>query len=374
MPRRRNQTTPANRRVRQPRRRAQLQPPESELPSGFFARCWRWCCGHVAKLRFIEQAGLVAIATVAVMVWGNYLIEAQVELTEKTLQETQTQANLTRDSLALSRNEFEAERSNRQAQRRIELVRVLESFDRLRAREVAKATAVAKTLPETQKALFEARHNGTMPGVSVPLRAALEVLVAEGVELSDVDLRYLNLERADLANATLRYGHLKHSWLKFGNLTEADLSGANLRNADLKAALLIEADLWRADLRGAYLMEADLSRANLRGAVLWDANLHESNLRGADLSGAVLHSADAACIKLYGAYISEAYFTNARNLKQSYIDSACWDGVNPPILPAKRFCPDRYCEWNSTIRKTTEIPRPTKVRHPCVGPRNQTSE
>ena len=76
-------------------------------------------------------------------------------------------------------------------------------------------------------------------------------LIAKGrpiLDLSDADLRGVNLGEA--------------------NLRGANLGGANLSWALLIKALLIEADLHGADLSEALLIETDLHEANLSGAVL----------------------------------------------------------------------------------------------------------
>ena len=70
-----------------------------------------------------------------------------------------------------------------------------------------------------------------------------------------------------------------------------DLSDRNLRNidlseADLSKATLTEAVLVGADLEGADLEGANLGGANLGGAYLDGANLEGANLEGANLGGA----------------------------------------------------------------------------------------
>jgi hypothetical protein len=85
------------------------------------------------------------------------------------------------------------------------------------------------------------------------LRAALEVAVKRGANLSGANLSGANLSGADLS---------------FANLSFADLSGAILRGAILRGAIL----------RGAILSGAILLGAGLRGAILRGAIL-----RGADL-------------------------------------------------------------------------------------------
>lgn len=67
-----------------------------------------------------------------------------------------------------------------------------------------------------------------------------------------------------------------------------DLSETNLRGVDLRWAYLINTNLSGANLSGANLGWVDLFGANLRGALLFDANLDGADLSDADLSGATL--------------------------------------------------------------------------------------
>jgi hypothetical protein len=80
------------------------------------------------------------------------------------------------------------------------------------------------------------------------------------------------------------------------NLSGANLSGANLSGAILRGASLRGADLIGADLSGANLSGASLSGASLRGAILSGANLSSANLSGADLIGADLGQGQKASI------------------------------------------------------------------------------
>ena len=84
--------------------------------------------------------------------------------------------------------------------------------------------------------------------------------------------------RADLSNVDLRKVNLH-----LANLAMVDLSGANLSLANLSGA-----DLTGANLRGADLTEANLTGTDLSGIDLTDADLRSADLRRADLSGANL--------------------------------------------------------------------------------------
>src|SRR5215204_3946822 len=80
-----------------------------------------------------------------------------------------------------------------------------------------------------------------------------------------------------------------------------DLSNADLRSVDLRLKDLTDADLSEVDLREADLRDADLSGGNLTEAKLTDANLSGATLRGADLSGTGLIEANLRYADLTGA-------------------------------------------------------------------------
>ena len=107
-------------------------------------------------------------------------------------------------------------------------------------------------------------------------------------DLSNKNLKFVNLEAADLRRANLEAADLRRANLEAADLRRANLEAADLRRANLEAANLVGANLERADLAGADLAGTDLRIANLREAILLGANLEGANLEGADLEGANL--------------------------------------------------------------------------------------
>ena len=87
-----------------------------------------------------------------------------------------------------------------------------------------------------------------------------EGLLLVRVDLSNLNLKDINLIQANLSNA---------------NLSEANLVNANLTEADLSQASLINANLNRADLSRAIIIGADFSEANLGGANLYGVRWNE---------------------------------------------------------------------------------------------------
>ena len=109
--------------------------------------------------------------------------------------------------------------------------------------------------------------------------------------ITEIYLKWANLEGAKLMKANLKGAKLSDS-----NLKRADLEGAKLMKADLKVA-----DLRDSNLRGANLREADLRGSDFRGADLKRANLGVADLRVADLRGS-----DLKGVKLLGAKLEDA--------------------------------------------------------------------
>jgi uncharacterized protein YjbI with pentapeptide repeats len=139
-----------------------------------------------------------------------------------------------------------------------------------------------------------------------------------GADLSERDLRGINLDEADLTDAELFQTDLRQANLKMARLAKADLSGAKLGGAalykaDLVEACLIEADLSEANLAAADLREADLRGTRLGRSDLTDANLYHSNLTEADLTAADLTRANITGADLSSANLAAANLTGIRD-------------------------------------------------------------
>jgi hypothetical protein len=122
---------------------------------------------------------------------------------------------------------------------------------------------------------------------------------ANGVSgnMSNADLRDIDLSGADLSKVFLVNTDLRKSILNAVNLAGADLSGAHLHlaqlvNANLRGAILRRSDFQGACLRAADLRDADLRRATLQGVDLRHADCRGADFRGADCRGADLRGTD----------------------------------------------------------------------------------
>ncbi|MGB5632120.1 MAG: pentapeptide repeat-containing protein, partial [Waterburya sp.] len=125
-------------------------------------------------------------------------------------------------------------------------------------------------------------------------------------DLSDADLRGVNLSSARLANANLSGFDLSSA-----RLANADLRGADLRDANLRSARLANANLSGAKLSGAKLSGFDLRGVNLSDADLRGVNLSSANLRGAELRGANLSDFDFSGFNLSGFDFSRVNLSSA---------------------------------------------------------------
>jgi uncharacterized protein YjbI with pentapeptide repeats len=110
-------------------------------------------------------------------------------------------------------------------------------------------------------------------------------------DLSDANLRGIDLHRANLFRADLRNANLSVT-----NLSGAKLSGSLLSGGDLSGANLTFADLTVADLIGANLSGANLSNTLLIRANLTSANLSKSNLTGTFLGDTVFADVDLSSV------------------------------------------------------------------------------
>lgn len=162
-------------------------------------------------------------------------------------------------------------------------------------------------------------------GLRLTYRASIQF---PGVDLSETDLRWADLDGAYLRKANFLYANLENAYLRKVNLVGAHLAGANLAVVSLGGADLREADLTCAstlsdpetgesqptdcvvlqyaildgsDLRNAKMTHADLRNADLKGADLRGADLTRSDLTNADLTHADFRGANLTGVNLKGA-------------------------------------------------------------------------
>jgi uncharacterized protein YjbI with pentapeptide repeats len=136
-------------------------------------------------------------------------------------------------------------------------------------------------LEEQIRLLLEQYHKGVRTFTRASFKGGKVEVVAPSLphaNLSHLDLRDINLNKANLAQ-------INGEAVTF---LRADLSESNLIQADLRSANLSRAKLRRANLKEAYLVGADLSNADLSAANLTQADLSGAYLEEASLQGAIL--------------------------------------------------------------------------------------
>jgi uncharacterized protein YjbI with pentapeptide repeats len=139
-------------------------------------------------------------------------------------------------------------------------------------------------LEEQIRILLEQYRKGVRTFTRVSFKGGKVEVIAPSLpyaNLSHLDLRDINLNKANLAQ-------INGEAVIF---LRADLSESNLIQADLRNANLGRAQLRRANLKEAYLVGADLSNADLSGANLTHADLSGAYLEDTSLQGAILTQA-----------------------------------------------------------------------------------
>lgn len=152
--------------------------------------------------------------------------------------------------------------------------------------------------------------------------AKLSVANLSGANLSEANLSEAKLNVARLSDANLSQANLTQTLLNVANLIRADLSKAQLQGASMIRVELIRAELSRANLEGALLNGSDVREAILRQANLTRSDLSETNFQGALLIAAILEQAN-----LYRSNLSRADLTGA-NLKEADLRQSLINGAN----------------------------------------------
>lgn len=161
----------------------------------------------------------------------------------------------------------------------------------------------------------------------------------QGVNLQGIDLHKADLRGANLCGADLRESNLCEANLSTTNLWEANLHKANLYEANLSEAILYGANLFKVNLCKANLCETNLSCARLFGANLSETNLYKTNLWRADLRWSNLCKANLLGSNLRNADLRGADLREAK-LQETELYGAClWEATNIPYIPLA--CPER---------------------------------
>lgn len=144
------------------------------------------------------------------------------------------------------------------------------------------------------------------------------------LDLSGLDLRYLNLTDADFTGSNIAGADLR-----FSDLSGAQFIRANLRRARLSVTNLRDANLHGADLGGATLRYTDLS-----SAYLYRTELRNTDLRYANLCGVDLYDADLRYAQLIGLLIDglpSGHLTFIPTPEGWHLTIGCWEGTTDEL-------------------------------------------
>ena len=179
-------------------------------------------------------------------------------------------------------------------------------------------------------------HNDVADSAARALRVRLWLIDGSlrGVNLSNANLKGVDLSHADLVGVNLQGANLEGANLDYANLTRSDLRGVNLQatvlsttilqraslsNANLQKSDLVGTQLQRANLNEANIQEARLIAVRLNDAVMWDVKLRKSDLSGAKLQGANLLRADLRQADFEGAKLQGANLSSTNCEEASFI-------------------------------------------------------
>jgi hypothetical protein len=178
----------------------------------------------------------------------------------------------------------------------------------------------------------------------------------EKVDLSDGQLRELDLTRADLYRADLRRAEVLGT-----NLTEADLRRADLYRADLSGSNLMytdltEADLTRTDLSGCYLLRTRLEGALLRDCRVFGVAAWDVQLAGAIQTGLVITPDGQAEITVDDLEVAQFMYLLLNNERIKKVIEVVTSKV---VLILGRYTPERRAVLDAlrdTLRRKNYSP------------------
>ncbi len=181
---------------------------------------------------------------------------------------------------------------------------------------------------------------GAMLNEAILTNANLKKADLRNAKLNCANLNKANLEEADLRSAVLGAIHLKEAKLPEANLVKADFYRSpkedSCERTQQEIANLEEADLTGADLREVHLSQASLIGAKFGGEVnMYDAKIIDADFDDADLSDANLWKADLRCSIFTGADLSRANLESA-NLGGADFEDAILNNTilkNADIIP-----------------------------------------
>jgi len=133
-------------------------------------------------------------------------------------------------------------------------------------------------------------------------RLRLQGVILVGLDLSNLDLSFVNFCKADLTSVNFSGANLEGADFSRATIEKANFAGANLHRAvlsrskgagvNLDSCNLQDADLSLSDFSAATLRFANLTNANMSGCMMHNSDLTGANLKKCSLKGAILSGAE----------------------------------------------------------------------------------
>jgi len=168
------------------------------------------------------------------------------------------------------------------------------------------------TRQEVVRALIQTSHHDELRFQGINLT---------NCDLRKLDLRHINFKFAKLTNANLSHANLNYCCLERADLSYTNLEGAqlmsikalcaNFEGAMLKACNFEDPNGARSNLEGVNLKGACLEDSNMAGVNLRVANLKNASLKNCNLRAAILAGADLERCNLSGSDLQEANLRGA---------------------------------------------------------------
>ena len=173
------------------------------------------------------------------------------------------------------------------------------------------------------------------------LRATLNGVQWQGIDLTSANLHSACLRNADLSGATLSGGdcrnaeltgatltssHLSRIKLAFANLSQCKFQMADLHNAVIESSDLTDACFDDADLRDAQLGNAQGTGTSFRNANLYNAVLLGAHLIDCDFTGANLNLATFDGVDLTSCCLDRVRMERG-SMVDAFLENVCWKSV-----------------------------------------------
>jgi uncharacterized protein YjbI with pentapeptide repeats len=185
------------------------------------------------------------------------------------------------------------------------------------------------------------------------------------INIPNLDLRMIFLERAMLKTANINMSHMEKAWLRHAHFENAYGFETHLDNADLSDSSWQFANLQNANLSSAQLCRGHFEHVYAEGANLANSDLHDShwedsqqyrvtNLKDADLTCTQWGGANVDGLYLEGAKLYGADLRGATHLTKEQLAKAHGDGST--LLSDENLRPPNWSNGQTMCQKVPKRP------------------